>query len=106
MELQNICTDRRRSGLRVDPESKEVRGRYDSDPTEGASTRRSASPVIIQSAGPQTASSSTWSSLGSRQVRIDSVISTKWASRSSSPRNRSLSLGVTYRSNFGRDTTS
>ena len=61
--------------------------------------------MIIQSARPQTASSSTWSSLGSRQARIDSVIATRWASRSSNPRNRFRSFAVTYRSNFGRDMT-
>ena len=37
-------------------------------PRKGSSTRRSASPVMIQSARPQTASSSTWSSFGSRQA--------------------------------------
>ena len=37
-------------------------------PLKGSSTRRSASPVMIQSARPQTTSSSTWSSFGSRQA--------------------------------------
>ena len=105
MEPLTTCTDRRRAGSRGGASPRVIVGVTILMPRKGSSPRRSASALMIQSARPQTASSSTWSSFGSRRARVDSVTSTRQASRRSNPGIRSRSPAVTYRSNSGRDTT-
>ena len=67
---------------------------------------RSSSPVTIQSALPLIASSRILSSLGSRQIRVESTISTTSDASKSAAKNSARSSLDTYLSNRGRLITS